>query len=239
MKTKILVSLFCMAILLACKKNEHNTGFNGGARIFFEPYQFSDSLSHSFANYPAANEKEILLPLRIMGKLEDRNRTVQVEIDQQATTALATEYEIGSITIPAGAIIGNVPLKIKNSQRLETEKVELTLKLKASDDFGVEPEKPGKLNEMVKFRVIWTNILEKPADWPSNLWGGYSKVKHRLVIELTGQSQYSGTEWTATGLAYQIMGVCNEWLLAYNNDHPGAPYVDENGKQIRFCVTCN
>jgi len=235
-----LVSLFCMTIaLLACKKNQHDTGFNGSAKIFFEPYLSSDSLLHSFANYPAANDKEILLPLRIMGQLEDYNRTVQVEVDQQATTAVPSEYEIGNIVIPAGTITGNLPLKIKNSPRLETGKVELMLRLKPSPDFGVEPEKPGKLNELVKFRVIWVNILAKPEDWPTTLWGGYSKVKHRLVIDLTGQSKYSGTEWATTGLAYQVMGVCNEWLLNYNAEHPGAPYRDENGNEIRFCVTCN
>jgi len=239
-KIKILASLCGVALLFACKKNEHSTSFTGEPKIFFAPNLSSDSLLHSFANYPAVPEKQLLLPLQIMGKLEDRDRTVQVEIDPSGTTAAAGEYELGQhIVIPAGSTKGNLPLKIKVSPRLETGKVQLTLRLKPSADFGVEPEKSGKNNELVKFRVIWTNILAKPTDWPTTLWGGYSKVKHRLVIDLTGQSQFSGTQWTSSGMAYSIMGVCNEWLLAYNNSHPGAPYLDENGKEVRFCPTCN
>lgn len=239
-KIKILVSLCGMALLLACKKNEHSASFTGGPKIFFAPNLSSDSLLHSFANYPAVPEKQLSLPLQIMGELESSDRKVTVMVDPQGTTALPTEYELAQeAVIPAGTTKGNLSLKIKVSPRLESGKVQLTLRLKPSADFKVEPEKNGKNNELVKFRVIWTNILERPSDWPITLWGAYSKVKHRLVIDLSGQSQYSGTKWTSTGMAYSIMGVCNEWLLVYNNSHPGSPYRDENGKDIRFCPTCN
>jgi len=241
MSAKRFLLLFCSVILVAsCSKNEHDAGFGAKARIFFASYLSSDSLVHSFANYPAVEYKELSLPLRIMGEIENYDRTVQVTVDPASTTAVDGEYEIGQqITVPAGSVTGRLPLTIKVSPRLETQQVELTLRLQPSSDFEAEPEKPGKLNELVKFRVIWSNILVKPSDWPTTLWGGYSKVKHRLVIDLSGVSQYSGTLWTTTGQAYQIMGVCNEWLLAYNTAHPDAPYLDENGKQIRFCPTCN
>lgn len=227
-----------LLLLFACEKNEQDRSFYGDEKIFFAPDNNADSLVHSFANTATADLKDLELPLNIMGAIPDRDRTVTVVVDPSGTTALSAEYELGQAVVPAGSVTGYLPLRLINAPRLEAEQVELTLLLQSSPDFTVEPERPGELRELTRFRVIWTNILNRPSDWQS-IWGGYSKVKHKLVIDLTGHYIYSGTEWTAGGYLYRVLGVCSQWIAEYNAAHPGDPYRDENGNQIGFCPSCH
>lgn len=239
-RLKIIFCICCLLLASACKKNAHNSSFDADSRAFFQSYRDADSIVHSFANYPAAESKELILPLKIMGDIANYDRTVYIEVDRAHTTADAQEYNLDeTVVVPAGSIEGKMKVIVKDTPRLQSEKVELKLKLKPSADFIIEPVKEGNMEELVEFRVIWTNILSKPNDWPTTLWGGYSKAKHRLVIELTGLSEYSGEEWTSSGRVYSVMGVCNQWLADFKDDHQGNPYLDENGKEIRFCPTCN
>lgn len=231
---------FCMSVcLLSCKKNDHDTGFTAAPRIFFSSYQSADSLYYSFANYPVAPAKDLFVTVRVMGEVANYDRLVEVEVVANETSALASEYEVGSpILVPAGSVTGVVPVTVRVTPRLESEEAVLGIRLKPSKDFLVEPEKVDKMDELVKFRIIWTNILARPDDWPAIVWGGYSQTKHRLVVELTGVSEFSGEEWSSTGMAYKIMGVCNQWLTTYQLEHNGQAYVDENNQSIRFCPTC-
>lgn len=226
----------CLFLALSCEKNGQDTTFSGEEKVFFAPNNDSDSLLHSFANNVAADFRDLQLPLNIMGPIADRDRTVTVVVDPSETTALPEEYELGQAVVPAGAATGYVPLRIINATRLEEQQVLLTLRLQTSPDFLVDVERTGELRELTRFRVLWTNILNRPSDWPA-LWGGYSRVKHRLVIDLTGHFIYSGTEWNAGNYLYVIMGICSQWLAEYNADH-GEPYRDENGNPIRFCPGC-
>lgn len=229
--------LFCLLLLSSCSTSEYDSSFKGEDKIFFAHHETTDSVSYSFANYPAAEFKDLQLKLQIMGGTSIRDRQVIISVDDENTTAVPDEYELPQhIIIPAGAVTAECPLRIKNSPRLETGQIKLTLKLEPSSDFKVDPEKPGKIYELVKFRIFWTNVLLKPNDWPG-AWGGYSKVKHRLVIDLTGYSQFSGTAWDNEGLTYKVIGICNEWLDNYNANNPGAPYRDENGNIIRFSAS--
>lgn len=235
---KLIISTACILMLLACSKNSTDKTFRGADKVFFVPVQNADSLFYSFANFPAAAEKDTFLELQIMGNLAAQPRSVQVKVDPGATTALPEEYEIGKeIFIPANSIKGRLPLKLKVSPRLESSRAVLSLQLQSSADLAVDPEKPGKINELVRFRVVFTNVLTQPADWPV-YWGAYSKVKHRLVIDLTGYSVYSGVNWN-TSLETKVTGICNQWLEQYNANHPGAPYSNETGMAIRFCQNCN
>ena len=237
MLNKLIIFTACI-FLSACSKNRQDKTFHGADKVFFAPLASADSLFYSFANFPAAPEKDTFLLLQLMGNLSAQPRSVQVKVDPETTTALPEEYEIGKeIFIPANSTQGLLSLTLKVSPRLENSRVVLSLQLQPSTGLEVDPEKPGKINELVKFRVVFTNVLTQPTDWPV-YWGNYSKVKHRLVIDLTGYSVYSGTNWN-TSLETKVTGICNQWLEQYNASHPGAPYLNENGMAIRFCQNCN
>lgn len=226
-------------LLLSCSKNEQDSSFKGKPKVFFTPGNTSDSIVYSFANFPAANYKDLPIKLQIMGDTSYRERVVNISVVQEETTALPAEYELPSkIVIPAGEVTSEMIIKLKNTSRLENTQVKLVLKIVPSTDFTVDNMEENSLDELVKYKIYWANILLRPDDWPSE-WGGYSKTKHRLVIDLTGYSIYSGTQWSAESLTYTVMGICNEWLDNYNESHPGSPYRDETGKIIRFSPTGN
>jgi hypothetical protein len=248
LKNKIITIICLSTFFLSCKKNEQDISFRGEAKIFFAPHMtfdgqtgttaLSDSIDYSFAHTANAEYADIPVSLQVMGNIADRDRIVNVMPDPTGTTALKTDYVLPEkIVIPAQSAKGQFILRVKLSPRLTTERVLLTLRLAQSADFTVDPVKPGKINELVSFRILWSNILLRPDDWPS-AWGGYSQVKHRLVIERTGYISYSGMTWTQDGLTYKVMGICNDWLENFNAANPGNPYRDESGQIIRFCMSC-
>jgi hypothetical protein len=234
---RILYFSMGLALLFsACRKNDQDRSFYGDNQVFFAAQNGADSITYSFANYAAAASKDLLIPINIMGTLGTTTRQINISIDQQSSTALPGEYQLGQATVAAGTATGFLPIRLINTPRLENEKVQLVLHLENSGDFKVTPGS-GKPLEVTKLRVVWLNILSRPADWPAQ-WGAYSRAKHRLVIELTGHVNFSGEDWVAGNYLYRVLGVCNEWLNEYDAAHPGAPYKNENGISFRFCASC-
>ncbi|MNV59318.1 hypothetical protein D3C71_1517330 [compost metagenome] len=119
-----------------------------------------------------------------------------------------------------------------NISALESQSVSLLVKLKASDDFGVENP------TLIRARIIISAQLEQPAWW--TMWlDNYSRVKHQLFLIVTEQRSLSTVGLDAPKNLY----FANLLLMMLNDpfkwvkDHPEKNYVlssNDNGQTYQF-----
>ena len=193
----------------------------------------SDSVTFSFVAYPAYTvQKVIYVDAQIMGETANRDRTVNLMVDQTLTTASASQYTApASVTVPAGQAKGSFPVVLKRDASLETKTVRLCLKVVENADF-----KPG-VNEENHITFIWTDVLSKPNNWDSlePFFGAYSNVKYRFMLSnmntSDGELSTDAMTWAKlTSLKIRFQNALNE----YNAGHPGSPLTDEYGNLVTF-----
>ena len=192
----------------------------------------TDSVNFSFVAYQASFvEKEILVEAQIMGDVADRDRTVNISVDDARTTADASMYSVPqSAIIPANQTKGTFTVTLKRNVVLQSKSVRLYIKVVESSDF-----KPG-VNEENHLTFIWTDVLSKPNNWAElePFFGQYSNTKYRFMLENLGdEGELSANtmSWAKlNSLRIRFQNAVNE----YNAAHPGAPLTDENGNEVTF-----
>jgi len=225
--------------LVSCKKNVLDATFKGDTEINISGSALegavADSVAFTFAIWPVTlKDTVITATVQIAGNLSDKDRTFQVQADN-TSTAVPTEYVLpSSFVIKANTTMTSFPIRIKHSTRLDANNttVRLILNLVQNDNF-----KPGV--GYTRLRVIWSNILIKPAAWDANLLysvGKWSKVKMQAVIDATGIRYYAGLSYAQQ---YAIAASTLVYVTNYNAAHPGSPLLDENGVQVQICSNCN
>lgn len=193
----------------------------------------TDSVTFSFVAYPADTvQKTIYVDAQIMGNVADRDRTVNIAVDQTLTTALASQYTVpATVTVPAGQAKGTFPVVLKRDASLETKGVRLCLKVAESGDF-----KPG-VNEENHITFIWNDILSKPNNWEElePFFGTYSNVKYRFMLANLRADDGTLSAETMTWAKLNSLKIRFQNALdAYNAAHPGNPLTDEYGNLVTF-----
>ena len=192
----------------------------------------TDSVTFSFVAYASdVTEQEIKVDAQIMGDVAQRDRTVNLIVVADKTTADASQYTVPSqVTIPSGAAKATFPVVLKRDASLQTKSVRLYLKVADSADFltGVNEE-----NHIV---FIWNDVLSKPNNWPDlePFFGTYSDTKYRFMLTNSGGLGEFSTDtmtWAQlTSLRIRFQNALN----AYNDAHLGNPMTDENGQLVTF-----
>lgn len=192
----------------------------------------SDSIPFSFVTYSSdIVEKAFTVEAQIMGNVADRDRTVNLSVVSDKTTAPANLYTVPQqVTIPAGQNKGVFEVKVRRDASLQTKSVRLYVQVENSDDFlsGV--------NEENHLTIIWTDVLSRPNNWPSleEFFGQYSDAKYRFMLENSGGVTDFNTDtmsWAElTSYRIKFQNALNE----YNAAHPGNPLTDENGQLVTF-----
>ncbi|EDM35415.1 hypothetical protein PBAL39_13135 [Pedobacter sp. BAL39] len=186
---------FIICALLAfasCKKAEEQR-FDHAAGVYFDIYNGDkDSLVSTFAYEPTRARDTVMIPVRISGVRVDRDRTFNIRIEQDSSTAVPElHYQTlqNSYTIPANRGGMSIPVIIFNKDKaMEERAVSLIIKLTASEDFGIENP------HLIRAKVVFSAKLEKPGWWDQWLTN-YSRTKHELFILTTGQITLStGTQ---------------------------------------------
>lgn len=194
------------------------------AALGFEYGKSSDSIVYSFVLHPETTEGELKIPFRLMGFPMSTDRIVGVETDKiQSTAVEGKDFVIEPSVLQADSVKGVIKVKVMKTTELDRGELTATIRLRANESFSDPP-----VNQ-AKFRVILTNRLAQPTDWP---FDEYSKVKHEFVIKVTGV----GTDyknWSGQELIYWT-GVLIHELYEYNKNHPGNPLRDENGRLVTF-----
>ena len=192
----------------------------------------TDSVTFSFVAYQSSfTEKQILVDAQIMGDVASRDRTVNISVEPQKTTADASMYDVPqTVTVPAGQTKGTFAVTLRRAAILQSQAVRLYIKVVESADF-----KPG-VNEENHVTFIWTDVLSKPNNWADleSFFGPYSNTKYRfMLLNMGDEGELSTTAMTwakLNSLRIRFQNAVNDYNLA----HPGAPLTDENGNEVTF-----
>ena len=178
-----------------------------------------------------------------MGLAKDKDRTVNVRIVKDSTTAQeGAHYTLLPAAIKANEYTGNIALVIKRANDLKSSELRLVLEVVESTDF-----KPGvpsttaqspRAGGTLRFLVKMNDYFIKPANWDTQLtsyFGTYSQVKYAFVIKVTGRSEFipgSGADNVSIPQLTYFKVLCKTELATYNASNP--PMKDEFGNLVTF-----
>jgi hypothetical protein len=195
----------------------------------------SDSISYSFVSYnKSITSDTINVYAYLIGKTENFDREVKLEVDGAKSTATSVHYVLPTTYIlKANSNVVTIPLKINRTADLASKSVRLYLKVAESKDFKIGA------NEQNHLKIVWSDVLQKPNNWDTNLiefFGDYSLAKHRLIIDATGIADFNygdsyGPNWSDM-TNYKRLAVA--LLLRYNTENPANLLKDENGVLVVF-----
>lgn len=138
--------------------------FTGAGNGSYEPTStaFSSTdrcsyFSYSFLENLTAESVEYEIPLFLIGKPSEVERTVNYTIDTEKTTAPEGSYEILSATIPAGATTGAVKFRLYNAEELGSTTYTVRLHLEASDQLLLGPE------QYLTSELSWNSTIPVPT----------------------------------------------------------------------------
>lgn len=192
----------------------------------------TDSVTFSFVAYGTEfTQKEILVDAQIMGEVQNRDRVVNLTVEQSLTTADANMYEFpATVTIPAGETKGTFSVILKRSSVLQSKTVRLYIKVAESNDF-----KPG-VNEENHIVMIWNDILSRPNNWDKLqvYFGEYSDTKYRFMLANSGGATEFNTDTMSWAQLMSFKIRFQNALNEYNAAHPGNPLTDEYGNLVTF-----
>ena len=227
MKQMLFLSLFLSFIIMgtSCQKDDYlQYDSNYASLRFVYSASGNDSIVYSFALHPDVEEGLVEVPFKLIGLATPANRVVNVEVVNTGTTAKENDnFIIENCELPADAIEGNLKVRVKKTDNLNTQNLSLVVRLCENNYFSTAP-----IDEDT-YRIVLTNQLIKPTGWP---FGEYSSVKHQFVIKVTGiATDYN--KWNNSDRIYYT-GILVKALYEYNKEHPGEPLKDENGLLVTF-----
>jgi hypothetical protein len=246
--------LGAIAIFLSCKKNVQDPTYTGQSTIFLKgpltgnilgtsgPYTYSE-INFSFSNYPSTKTDTVInLTAQVVGGIVNYDRKFAVAVDSMSSV-FPDEYEfISDFTVPANSFQGKLGVKLKKSRRLTLASAVLKVNVVATSDFAVNKTVTSLTTAnpnttlLSTFPITWTNQLTRPLLWYGqfgldNYIGGYTKVKHQLILDLTPYGATFETFLTSTDFNVyksQIQIALQQYVARYNLEHPGAPLLNED-----------
>jgi len=162
--------------------------------IFAEPdgIYFSapaDSMTYTFAKYPNRLIDTLRIPVTVLGKPSDKDRTISIE-KLSGTDLNGTEgvhYKLlQPYTLPAGKVSTTLPVVIYKTGDMDSLSFNFKFQLKANENFvsGISAK------TSLKIKV---GFLQKPPTWGDLTglpWAGYStnlgtwtRTKYKVVLE--------------------------------------------------------
>jgi hypothetical protein len=184
-----LYTLLLMSVLLSCKKAVELHYDHPASVHFNQPVENIDSVVYTFAYKPSLAQDTIWLPIQISGFREGRDRTYSAYVEQDSSTARSGEnFEPlkESYILPSDSGTTKLPIIIYNTSALENGAVSLIVKLKATNELGIEIPNGDDGTRLLRSKIVFSATLAKPNWWNMWLGGYYSQTKHQLFIIVTG-----------------------------------------------------
>jgi hypothetical protein len=185
---KLYIALALLASLFfSCEKELEL--YNAGSGVNFRFESTSDALRlFSFVYGPAAAVTDtIWLNVETVGLLSDRDRRMDIEqvaVDSSdATPGVHYEsFQERGFTIPAGQSRVTIPIVLKRDASLQEKRVTLGLQIKPNEEFPLVNLARNNV------KILFSDQLERPTNWNRYFFlGTYGPVKHRFLIEATGE----------------------------------------------------
>jgi len=188
MKKEIIYILIFAAILpIAGCKEDVPTVFAEPDGIYFSAP--ADSMTYTFAKYPTRLSDTLKIPVTVLGKPTDKDRTISLEklsgADINGTEGVHYKL-LQPYTIPAGKVSTMLPVVIYKTGDMDSLSFNFKFQLKANENFvsGISAK------TSLKIKV---GYLQKPPTWGDLTglqWAGYSlnmgtwtKTKYKVVLD--------------------------------------------------------
>jgi len=191
---KAIYIILLMSLLAACKKADE-LHFDHSANIHFNlDGTDKDSIVYTFAYTPTLSQDTIWLPVQLAGIQENTDRTYSAYVDTDSSTAKSgVHFEPlkSGYTLRAGTGVTWLPVILYNVADLENASVSLIIKLKGTNDLGIEIPTADDGRNLLRAKIVFSATLEQPNWW--NMWLGsyYSRTKHQLFLIVTGVTTLS------------------------------------------------
>jgi len=233
----ILIIIGVLLLGVACRKSEIPL-YKGGEGLYFND-SMGDSTNYSFANQIEIKTTDtIFLKMQAMGELASRHRKIQLVASGSTNATEGIHYKLPEVILPANHYTLLFPVILYNVPELKEKTFRLELKVASNSDFvdgaGI---KPGP-QLYIRYTINFNNRLIQPDYWGAlvNIFGEYSDVKYRFMIETLGISNFR-PDWEQGGtVSYSdflnYAGALAKALDEYIAIH--GPLLDESGKEVDF-----
>lgn len=184
--------------IAGCREQETPT-FTAKSMLYIQQEDFADGesidlahLTKSFASYAGASEMEVSFKVNLIGHVTGYDRPFEVAVVEEETTAEENEYEIETPVLKAGEITTDLKIKLFKTQRMDEEKVTLTILLLAGKHFNLGYE------DQLTAQVIYDNTPLKPEWWTEFIalcyLGEYTPAKYNAFYNYCGLTDISDLE---------------------------------------------
>ncbi|WP_299672108.1 DUF4843 domain-containing protein [uncultured Polaribacter sp.] len=213
-----------------CTQDEIET-FKGNTQITFVPSTINAespfAKAYSFLGNTTGEHIEEL-EVEIVGNAVDFDRFFNAKVVAgDDTTASENQYEILEGVIKANEFRGKLPVKLLNSDALDSETVSIEVELTDSEDFTAG------IVESDHFVLSWTNQIVVPS------WRYYrffftsvaSTNAYRIIVETTGVKVFDRSDFSLVGVpgATALGTQFGDYVKQYNLDNPGNPLLHDDG----------
>ena len=215
---KIYLFLTAMVLVLtACEKDQIGR-YDLGSYVYFTQKETA-SQSFSFSYYPGLTTHSLEFEVNLMGDLLTEDKTFELYIDTEKTTATPDMYELNLHPVfHQGTATDQitVPLK-KPNDILKDKEVTLVFGIKENENF-----QPGFVGQR-SITINFNDIASKPLWWDSTVesyLGAYDAYKLDEFIKCTGVNDLTGVDET----------LIRKYALDFKE------YIEENGLDIDIPV---
>lgn len=179
----ILYIIFLSVLAVSCKK-EQMKAYSSDHFLQFTQSE-TDTLTLSFFFHAGKNDVDVVMPVRLVGLMPEKNLTYKIKVDAKATTAMPKNYSLSEqFEFKTGQAIDSAFVTIHKSTELLTSEYMLALEIIAANDLL-----PGQSSHIRKIIKI-NDKVSKPVWWNADMdrfyLGNYSERKFRKFMEVTG-----------------------------------------------------
>ena len=181
------IIIFAAILPFAGCKEDVPTVFAEPDGIYFSAP--ADSMTYTFAKYPNRLIDTLKIPVTVLGKPTDKDRTISLEklsgADINGTEGVHYKL-LQPYTIPAGKVSTMLPVVIYRTGDMDSLSINFKFQLKANENFvsGISAK------TSLKIKV---GYLQKPPTWGeftttqwagnSTKFGTWTKTKYKLILD--------------------------------------------------------
>ena len=242
--SKYIVPGLLVLLFGACENDKHTFSdtpsiYLGGDR---EQGATADSVLFSFKKLDIATQTyDLNVMVYTTGVTTGRVRTFTLEVVDEESNVSPEDYSIGKMEIPANSYYAKIPVTVKRQVAgldLSKENACLVLRVRANENFEAGAE------EKEQYKLLWCNYLIEPAWW--NLFayygGPFSQARYQFILGYYGDVNLYEMGVAGEGASYPdnynvlfaFIAELIELLNDYNEQHPGEPYLNDNGQPLAF-----
>ncbi len=219
---------FCLMLLVlatftACEEEEIMTyDTTTRASVYF----IGSSVEYSFLTNPT-DEYVIEVSVRLMGDTVNYDRTFNVEVIPDLTTASDNQYEIVEGIVKAGEFEGKLYVRVFKSDALNDTMAEIGLRIVDSNDLTA-----GNIQKN-EYLIGFTNkIVLPPLQYFKYFFCKAKSTEcYRIFVLTTGLTDFGRTEYMAYGSSgtQAIATKFGDYIMEWNKNHPDNHLKHDDG----------